>query len=130
VFSADGAFLAIGPAPCRDPALVGLLGASLAALAKRGCVRTGGAEIGLPGNAACLVGLTAGWGITVAFASCCGLTRTNCFATGCPLLNTFCGTAVVATVLYLKFTLRMFVTFVMLVIFVTFRILVTLITFR
>jgi hypothetical protein len=61
--------------------------------------RTGGADTGLPGVAARMVGFAAGCGVTGTLAICSGLSLTAWCAIGCPLLKTFLGTAVVATVL-------------------------------
>lgn len=59
--------------------------------------RTGGVLTGFPGRAARTVGFTLGWGITCARASCWGVNRTTWRATACPVLKTWTGTAVVAT---------------------------------
>src|SRR5580700_11311552 len=67
--------------------------------AATGADRTGGAATGLPGIAACNVGLTAGCGTMGAFASASGGTRTIMSATRMPLLNAYSRTTVAPTVL-------------------------------
>ena len=66
----------LGPVASGDVGLAplpGRIAAWLARFATRGCDRTGGAATGFPGAAALGLGLTAGCGMTCAFASCCGV---------------------------------------------------------
>src|ERR1700686_385830 len=101
VLSVGGMFLSVGAA-CRfgaGPVLLAPVvvepGAALLAGVKRRA-RAGGAGTGLPGKAAWRVGFTGGCGTICALASREGFIWATCGATGCPLLKTFFGTAVVA----------------------------------